>query len=298
MANDWYAESKALSKMKKLTIFLLLVIFSPLLLSQHVEKNNNNDNDSAQYTKLVVRSAPKLTVEFSCHYDFGIYELSANNNGDFSSTQFTNGENFGVRHGFGVTGMAKISIHEQGYLRLCFMGSYNRFSSKFSKYLQDQTEAGFASYNVFSFAAGIENNFTPGYRFKPLVGIGVVGSVISGSARVYDKSPSNYRNLDIIPAFRLGLTFYSGFEYLLNNKFGLNCGIRIVHANLWLKDTKISENPNEIFLNDKRVIPRIPYSGFRQFMWGSLYAGVNYYFGITQKDYYYRKIQSARQSSK
>lgn len=283
--------------MKKLIIFFLFAFSQKLLISQDTGQIFSDKNDSLKYSKLVIRSAPAFTIEFNGHYDFGIYELSANNNGDFSSSQFTNGENFGVRHGFGGTVLLKISIHRKGNLRLCFGGSYNRFSSKYSKLLEDMKEAGYANYNVYSISAGIENNFTPGFKFKPLVGIGIVGSFISGNARVYDKISEDYRNLEIIPAFRLGLTFYSGLEYLLNNRIGVNCGIKIVHANLWLKDTRISENSNEIYLNDKRVVPRVPFAGWRQFMWGALYVGVNFYFGIEQKDYYFRKIQSQRQTS-
>ena len=281
--------------MKKLFIIFLILTFSPtlrFLYSQDSGFNLTSNSDSTRYMKLIIRSAPAFTIEVSGHYDFGVYELSANNNGDFSSSQFINGENFGVRHGIGGTAILKYSINEKGYIRLCGILSFNRFSSKYSKYLESQNEAGYASYNVLSFGAGIENSFTPGFKFKPLVGIGLIGSVISGNAKVYDNSLAGYKDLTINSAFRLGLTLYSGVEYLINNKIGLNCGIRLVHSNLWLKDTKVSNNPDEIYLNDKRVIPRAPYSGFRQFMWGEIYGGVNFYFGISEKDYIIKKFQN------
>ena len=278
---------------KLLTAILILALQAPVsfLFPQDIQKRNLSDTDGHQYIKFVIRSAPAYTIEVNGHYDFGVYELSANNNGDFSSAQFTDGENFGVRHGFGGTAAVKISIHKRGFFRLFFSGSYNRFSSKYSKYLVEQNEKGYAYYNVVSFGVGLENNFTPSYKFKPLVGIGIIGSVISGDARVYAENTTIYRNLKILPAFRLGLTLYSGLEYLINNRIGVNCGIKIVHANLWLKDTKVSENPNEIYLNDKRVVPRIPFSGWRQFVWGALYGGVNIYFGVSQKDYFIKKIK-------
>lgn len=280
--------------MKKLLIkFLILTITSPvqLLFSQDTGKLHLSTSDNSRYLKLTVRSAPVLTLEINGHYDFGVFELSGNNNGDFSSTQFINGENFGVRHGIGGTAILKYTLTEKGYLRLCVISSYNRFSSKYSKYLEDINEAGYANYNVITFGAGIENSFTPGFKFKPLVGIGLISSIIDGDSRVYDKDINGYKNLSINPAFRLGLTVYSGLEYLINNKIGLNCGIRLVHANLWLKDSKVSDNPNEINLNDARVAPRVPYAGWRQFMWGELYGGVDIYFGITQKDYIIKKAK-------
>jgi hypothetical protein len=280
--------------MKKLTIIFLMLSLSAapqLIFSQDTGLYHATDSNSTKYLKLIVRSAPALTIEVNGHYDFGVYELSANNNGDFSSSQFINGENFGVRHGIGATAVLKYSLNEKGYIRLCVIGSFNSFNSRYSKYLEDQTEAGYADYNVYTFGVGVENNFTPGYKFKPLVGIGILGSVINGSAKVYDKNFGGDRDLTIIPAFRLGLTIYSGIEYLINNRFGLNCGIKLVHSNLWLKSTKVSENPNEIYLNDERVFPRVPYSGWRQFMWGELYGGINFYFGISEKDYTIKKIQ-------
>ena len=172
--------------MKKLLIKLLLLTLSApvqLLYSQDTGLLHSTNSDNSRYLKLTVRSAPALTIEFNGHYDFGVFELSGNNNGDFSSSQFINGENFGVRHGLGGTAILKYTLNEKGFLRLCVIGSYNRFSSKYSKYLENSNEAGYANYNVITIGAGIENSFTPGYKFKPLIGIGLIGSIIkSGHA--------------------------------------------------------------------------------------------------------------------
>ena len=118
--------------MKKLFIIFLILTFSPtlrFLYSQDSGFNLTSNSDSTRYMKLIIRSAPAFTIEVSGHYDFGVYELSANNNGDFSSSQFINGENFGVRHGIGGTAILKYSINEKGYIRLCGILSFNRFSS-------------------------------------------------------------------------------------------------------------------------------------------------------------------------
>jgi len=76
---------------------------------------------------------------------------------------------------------------------------------------------------------------------------------------------------------------------MLSNRIGLNFGFKFTHANLWLKKSKQSDNPEEIYLNDARTGGSIPYSGFKQFAWGSFYGGVNVYFGIKEKSYVYRK---------
>lgn len=274
--------------MKRLIKTLLVVTlftFTSAVYCQDTGYRNVNDTTNSKYLKAVVRSVPSITIEINGHYDFGIFELSADDNGDFSSSQFVNGQNFGVRHGFGGFAALKLNLQEEGHFRLCINSSYNRFSSGVNKLLTGDNEGEYANYNIYSLGIGLENNFTPSYKFKPLVGVGILASVIDGNARVYDDNLLTYKNLDIIPAFRLGVMIYSGFEYLLNNKYGFNCGIRIVHANLWLKNTKVSDNPNEIYLNDQRAVPRPLYSGFRQFVWGELYLGLNYYFGISQKEY-------------
>jgi hypothetical protein len=85
------------------------------------------------YIKMTIRSAPALTLQFSGGYNFGVYELASNDNGDFSREEFKAGENFGVRHGIGGMLTMKIPLHERGNMRLDVSALYNCFNSKFSK---------------------------------------------------------------------------------------------------------------------------------------------------------------------
>jgi len=266
-----------------------LILLIPLLMIL-VSNTPGQDSGSRKlaankttYAKLTIRSAPKFTLQISGGYDYGVYELSSNENGDFNPEEFEEGDNFGVRHGFGGSATLKIALHQKGNVRMNISTLYNQFSSKFSKLNVGVYGSEYVKYNVYSVVIGVENNFTPNYRFKTLVGGGLISSVISGNARIV--SENSPLNIDIIPAFRLGVTVFSGAEYALNNWLGVNFGFRFTHANLWFKQTKESDNPSEIYLNDKRVTPRAPYSGFRQFAWGSFNAGVNFYFGIKEKQY-------------
>ena len=284
---------KGVSTMK--TIFLKILVFIFLfslsaILSQ--EKNINtfksvSDSSKKEKVKLVIRSAPILTLEFNMLYDFGIYELSGNYNGDFNPEQFIDGENFGVRHGIGSMITAKIPMHKRGNIRANVSLTYNIFSSKFNKSLSSGTEPDYMKYNVISGIFGIENNFTPNFKIKTYAGIGLIASVIYGDGRITGEKSTE--DIEIIPAFRLGLSVNSGLEYMITNKFGVNCGIRFTHANLWLKESKVSDNPNEIYLNDDRTYTNQPYAGFKQFAWGSFFIGINYYFGIKEKVYIYTK---------
>jgi len=240
-----------------------------------------------EYIKLTVRNAPVLTVQFAIDYDYGVFELSANDNGDLNPEQFIKGKNFGVRHGLGANFTAKYPLHKAGNLRITTSLMYNRFTSKFNIVLADEKEQDFVKYNVYSLGFGIEDNFNPGLKLRAYAGIGLLGSVISGSSRITDaRGTAEY---SITPALRLGLNIYSGFEYLLAKNVGLSFGLKFTHANIWLKESKLPETPGEIYLNDQKVSNGQLYSGYRQFAWGSFGIGVNYYLGVNEKEYYYRK---------
>jgi hypothetical protein len=276
------------TKLNIILIISVLFFLSTESFTQQSGENASNAKTRLTYVKMMIRTAPKLTIEFSGFYNYGIFELSANDNGDFSQSEFIKGENFGVRHGVGGSFVLKIPLHEKGNIRLDISGMYSRFSSKFSKMPGVTSGDEYVLYNVYSGGIGIENNFTPNHKIKTLVGAGFLTSVITGNANLFINN--TYQNVTIKPAFRLGLSFFSGVEYLLRNNFGLNFGFKLNHANLWLKDSKTSDKENEIYLNDKRVLPRIPYSGWKQFAWGSFYGGINIYFGIKEKTYTIRKI--------
>jgi hypothetical protein len=268
--------------------YLALLIF---ISNVRAQDSSKSPDINQQYYKVTVRNPPDFTLQFNLQYDYGVFELSSNDNGDFNSTEFIDGNNFGVRHGIGGTATAKIPLQKKGYIRLNISAAYNYFTSKFSKanvgYSGTQQ---FVNYNVFTGGVGIENNFTPSLQFKTLVGLSVLASVISGGASlIFDPASTELTNLNIKPAFRLGLAINSGFEYLINNNFGVNFGIQFTHANLWLKKSQLSESNTTININDQRVSPRIPFSGFKQFVYGSFYCGVNLYFGVIKKEYIIQK---------
>ncbi len=259
----------------------------PVIQSDISGSLDSSYSNKHHFIKLTVRNPPALTVQFSVDYDYGVFELSANDNGDLNADQFINGKNFGVRHGFGANLSAKYPLHKSGNLRLTSSLMYNRFTSKFNKVFVNIKEQDFVKYDVYSLAVGIEDNFNPGLKIRAFAGIGLVGSIISGSARI--SNIENVSEFKINPGFRLGLNIYSGFEYLLSKNLGLSFGLKFTHANLWLKESKASDNPGELNLNDQKVYNDQLYSGYRQFAWGSFEVGFNYYLGVNEKEYYYRK---------
>jgi len=272
-------------------VFFILANLHPI--SQQIKQiNSGNITDSSyslkhEYIKLTIRNAPVLTVQFTMDYDYGVFELSANDNGDLNADEFITGKNFGVRHGIGANLTAKYPLHKSGNMRLTSTLMYKRFTSKFNKVLVNDKEQDFVKYDVYSLAFGIEDNFNPGLKIRAFTGIGILGSIISGRARISSiDAASEY---SITPAFRMGLNIYSGFEYLLTKNMGLSFGLKFTHANLWLKKSSRSVDPGELNLNDQKVYNDELFSGYRQFAWGSFEIGFNYYLGVKEKEYYYRK---------
>jgi hypothetical protein len=279
--------------MKTLLIKILVIVLTFSFTFIYSQDSNINTTSAGskvskiKKVRMTIRNAAKFTLEFNAMYDYGVYELSGNHNGDFDSDQFYHGSSFGVRHGVGGVLTAKIPMHKKGSLRANISAAYNDFSSRYNKSLTGVSEYDYMKYKVFSGIIGIENNFTPEYKIKTYIGIGLIGSYIMGNGRISHEGVTN--EIRVIPAYRLGVSLNSGLEYMVTTKFGFNCGIRFTHANLWLKQSKVSDNPNEIYLNDKRPDSKIPYAGFKQFAWGSFFAGFNYYIGINEKEYIFKR---------
>jgi hypothetical protein len=233
---------------------------------------------------LIRGRAPIVTIQLSGSYDIGLMDMASEDNTLFHLDDFRHGRNFGTRYGLGVSVIGKIALHKEGNVRLTAGFSYHRFQSNFIATSSD----GKISYNVFSPFIGIENSFTPERRFKPYVGLEIIPSIINGHAN-FDTTniltPNALVNVDlkIKNAFRLGFAINFGFEYSFGNYVGWNLGFKLTHANLIGRESKISASTNEIFLNDNKIEPRIPYAGWKQFFFSSLFTGINFYFGMKDK---------------
>jgi len=227
---------------------------------------------------LIPGKPPIFSLQISAFYNNGLMDLAADDNTSFNKGDFINGRNFGTRHGYGFSLTGKLALHKEGNIRLIVSGIYNRLQSNFVISSSPQGKVG---YNIFSGGVGLEDNFTPDRPFKPYISFEIMPSVIGGSA-VLSTDSSDF-NLTILSSFRIGLEADFGFEYALNNNVGFNMGIKLTHANLFLKDSKASSNINQTYLNDLLVTPKIPYAGWKQFFFGSIYTGINIYFGMKNR---------------
>jgi opacity protein-like surface antigen len=222
---------------------------------------------------------PVATIQLSFNYNTGLMDLAANDNTSFHAADFVSGRNFGTRYGYGLNLTGKFSLHKEGNIRLNISGGFNRFQSDF---VVSASPEGKVSYNVFSGSIGIEDNFTPNRKFKPYVGLDIVTSFINGKATL--ATDSTDFNLTINSAMRIGLALNFGFEYAINNNIGFNIGMKITDANVMNRQSKVSSNPNETYLNDDKVTGTpIPYAGWKQFVYSTIFAGIDYYFGMKNK---------------
>ncbi len=223
--------------------------------------------------------APRATIQLSFNYNIGHMDLAASENTLFRKEEFINGANFGTRYGFGAMLTGKIALHKEGNVRLNVSAGFNRFMSNF---VIAESPEGRVAYNVFTGGLGFENNFTPNRKFKPYVGLDFLANLINGKALLATDSADF--ELKVKNSLRFGLSFTIGFEYAVNNKVGFNLGYRITHANIIGRESKVSTSLSETYLNDEKVTgDPIPYAGWRQFVYSSFYAGVNFYIGMKNR---------------
>ena len=274
-------------KIRYIYIILFLIISTASLYTQdETRKVTSKDTayNSIATTKILNMlkpgKAPRVTLQLSFNYNIGHLDLAANENTSFNKNDFIAGSNFGTRYGFGANLTGKIALHKEGNVRLNVTAGYNRFMSNF---VISESPQGKVSYNVFSGGLGIENNFTPAKKFKPYVGFELVASMISGNAVL--ATDSTDFELKIKNSVRFGATFNMGFEYAFNNKVGFNLGYKITHANIIGKQSKVPTSLSETTLNDDKVTSgeAVPYGGWKQFLYSSFYAGINFYFGMKNK---------------
>lgn len=234
-----------------------------------------------------IQTPPKFTLQLSGGLNLGMAELSSNFQNIFDSAQFSQGLNFGVKNGYGVSLIGKIPLHKKGNVRLNVSGNFNRFLSSF---LAEKSKFGDVSYNVFAFGAGIENSFNPSFRLKPYIAAEITANIIKGKANIVSPATGNTRTVTIKNSFRIGYIVYGGLEYMFNNKVGVNFGIKLNNSNQVLKQTKESDNPDEVPLRDKKDdTGEIEFGGFKNFIFTQFYIGFNAYFGVKDIIYKFKK---------
>ncbi|HEY3249986.1 MAG TPA: hypothetical protein VGK25_02600, partial [Ignavibacteria bacterium] len=200
-----------------LPFFVAILLFGCSSGGYQIEKGNYKDTTyKSTGAKLKgaykIRSAPSFTLQLDVSGNLGMAELSSNYSNNFDATQFTNGENFGVKSGFGIMVIGKVPLWKKSNMRLNVSSGFNRFQSDL---LTSKSPFGRVSYNVMSLGVGIENSFSPELKIKPFLAGEIQANFISGKASIVDQSTSTTRNITIKNSFRIGYMVYSGLEFML-----------------------------------------------------------------------------------
>lgn len=260
--------------------FAIVMLISSAVLAQHTEVKRY----------MIVRNSPRYTLQFNIDYNQSILELSGAYNDDYQSETVYDGESFGADKGYGLSALSKIVLNERGSIRFTQSLTYNRILSYTFGDKTNVSDNGFANYNCFTGGLGMEYNFTPAHMFKIYVGAELNASMINGSIKVWFENRGIGAPYDesykVNNSFRMGYGFMMGSEYLINERLGLNFGVRLLNTNAFLRKSEGTNADTEFKLRDAAE-PNLKFAGnnTKNFSFYSLMAGVNFYFGIKEKRY-------------
>lgn len=236
---------------------------------------------------MVVKTAPKYTIQINLNYNQSILELSGTYNDDYQSKNVYDGETFGADKGFGIGVISKLGLDQKGWLRFTQSLSYNRILSYTFGDKKTVADIGKASFNVITGGLGLEYNFTPAHRYKIYVGGELNASMINGAAKIWFYEPgipTSDSDYTITNSFRMGYSIVIGSEFMINNNWGLNVGARLTNANLLLRKSEGTNADREFKLRDADS-PGLNFAGKKSFAFYSITMGINFYFGIGEKRY-------------
>ncbi len=270
----------------KLYVILILLFSCSFAFSQEPIKANKSDSPFLK-KYMIVRTAPKFTLQLNLNYNQAVLELAGTYNDDFRSEDFLSGETFGTDKGFGANVTSKLALNPKGSLRLVASVSYNRMMTYlFGK--SSLADFGETKFNTFSGGVGLENCFTPNYNFKLYAGGEFLASTLNGEGTIWVENrtgtPYSYK-INIKNSFRLGFSIYGGTEYLLTNELGANLGFKFTLSNLFLKESDNTSDSTDFILEDGKPDTPGRYLGNKNFAFFSVHFGLCFYWGIIEKKY-------------
>jgi hypothetical protein len=237
---------------------------------------------------MIVRSTPTFTLQINLNYNQSLLELNGTYNDDYQSENVFKGQTFGADKGYGGGIVSKIALSDRGAFRFTQSLTYNRLLSYTFGDKTTLADVGKATYNCFTGGLGFEYNFTPAHKFKIFFGAEVNASMINGNAKIWFENrlnpPPTDSSYKITNSFRMGYGLIIGSEYLISNNFGINVGAKLTNANAFLKQAEGNNNDTEFKLRDADD-PNLKFAGKKSFSFYSITAGVNFYFGVTEKRY-------------
>jgi len=251
------------------TSFILLA-FSGFVFSQSKEISENR--------------LPPYSLQLNLCLNNSILELSGSG---FISENIYDGKTFGAGKGFGASVISKITLGKNSGLTFNQSVMYNRMLSyDFGK---SQYDIGEAEYNAYTIALGMEFNFFLGGRYIIFGGIEVNTGLINGISKIWFERRGHplgdsVAKYDFNGSFRMGYGLCFGVEYLLNNQFGLNTGLKFQNLNAFMKQSAGTNDKSEFQIRDDNS-PGLIFAGNKNFVFISFCIGLSYNFGFISKNF-------------
>jgi hypothetical protein len=229
-------------------------------------------------TKYKIPKPPKFTLTFALSYDYALSRAY----GDITSCSvlydpvagsyiFT-GQNYGMLQGGSVMANGKLAVDKKRMFRLTLNLGYSFFyNTAFDNVYKNQ-------WHLFNGAFGMEYNFAPKSRYRPYIGYELMYTLMFGGWQYgasYMKAVVTEAYLKFNPESRFGMAFNSGVEYMINQKFGVTFGGRLVWVNVAPKQNRISYDPNYMYLNDAKYDNGVDIGFRKQIVYFQFVGGIS-----------------------
>ncbi|MCC6865115.1 MAG: hypothetical protein IT280_03040 [Ignavibacteria bacterium] len=269
-------------KITKFTVLFLIVCF--LFGTSTVESQVKTKTSS-------LKRPPGFLIEFNLSYSQPLPNMM----GDIGE-QF-NFKNYGVNKGFGSQLYFKLVTDKKGKMRPFLTIGYDLFlnSNKTTAYIPNNitthwpndtavtgTVAGTSKMYLhdFSFGAGFEYAFVNKTTWTPYANFDFTMNMLFGT---YKQTP-NSTGLEVAYTYknatRLGIGVGFGVNGRFTKSFGISIGAKWRMPNLLLKDSKLSQEVNKFYLNDKEDTSLSKnLTKDRNLMYLQFYVGAAFYLG-------------------
>lgn len=254
--------------MKSYTKFTLFFIITILFSLPHVNGQ----------TKFIFSKPPKFTLTFALSYNYALSRAFGDiRNCTMLDNSITNsyvfaGQNYGMLQGGSVMANGKLAVDKARKIRLTLNLGYSLFyNTAFDNVNKNQ-------WHLFNGAFGLEYNFAPKARYRPYIGYELMYTLMFGGWQYgITQSGSDISEIYVKfqPAHRFGMAFNSGVEYMINKKFGVTFGGRIVWANVAPKLNNASSDPYKAYINNAKEDNGINIGFRKQIVYFQFVGGVS-----------------------
>jgi len=256
-------------KNKIITAAFILILAAQLIFSQ----------ESENYNYVI----SPYSIQLNLCLNNSLMELSGS--GSISENIY-NGKTFGAGKGFGAAVISKISFGRKSSFRFNQSVSYNRILSyDFDK---TQYDIGEAYYNAFTLALGTEYNFSPARRYIFFIGAELNAGLINGHSKIWFERRGHplgdsVAKYEFNSSIRMGYGLIFGAEYLINNQFSINTGIKFQNLNAFIKQSEGTNENAEFQIRDEDS-PGLIFAGNKNFALMSYCLGLSLNFGSNSRN--------------